>query len=138
MDSIQPWDFPKYIVRQELIDTRGWTAELIDKFLTPDLVETNPHNHNQQMRLYLKERVFETERTARFQTMVLRLCEGKVDSYQFLQIKRQHEIDSKHRKRNHLNALGRIKSRQRPLLNSPSSPRISQDQMRALADLGLV
>jgi hypothetical protein len=53
------WEYPGYIVYQQLIDTRPWwNDQLIEEFLkAPDLTAPNPHNCEQTMRLYLLDKV---------------------------------------------------------------------------------
>ena len=67
------WDYPGYIVYQQLIDTRPWwNEELVDRYLTvPDRMEVNPHNHSQLMRLFYLDRVKRIEHDPYFRKEIL-------------------------------------------------------------------
>lgn len=105
------WEYPGYIVRQQLIDTRGWPPELIDLFLSPNLVETNPHNHAQQMRLYLLDVVFTVEQSEKFKKAALEFIgksfDPKVQAIAFFHQKKENL----QRTRNHYSAMVRIKTK---------------------------
>jgi hypothetical protein len=138
MTETQSWDFPEYIVRQELIDTRGWPPELIDDFLKPDLTEPNPHNPTQQMRLYSKSKVFRTEKTEEFKIAFLKMCQGRLDSDKFYRIKKLRQIESQQKRRNHKSAFSRIVSRQRSVLIPCIPTSLSSEEKGILIDLGFV
>lgn len=79
----QRWNYVGFIVRQQLIDTRGWSERLIDEFLEADLIETNPHNSFQMMRLYLLDKVFAVEQTDIFKIRFLEINQHKFDPLKY-------------------------------------------------------
>ena len=109
--TVNNWNYKGYIVRQQLIDTRGWTPELIDQFLIPDLIEPNPHNNNQRMRLYLQDNVFKVEASTPFKTAILEKYKNRISVKNFLHFKNSIRQTEKNKKQKWHNARRRLASK---------------------------
>jgi len=94
--------YSDYLVRQALLD-RGYTASLIDTLYQPDKVVDNPYNRSQVMRLYLKTKVFDTEKTTHFKKLWLEIHKHTLDVHKYIKatnvLKVQEIKEAKHIKK---------------------------------------
>lgn len=110
------WNYPGYIVYQQLIDTRPWwTPSLVRQFLpVADLYVTNPHNTSQQMRLYLLERVVEREHSRKFKKFILNIHSEKIDPRKYIEfsidLRKERNRINKNRRLNLRKKIARIES----------------------------
>lgn len=109
------------IVRNQIIELRHWTPELINKYLVPIEYDVNPHNNTQNMRIYSLKDVIKAEKNIEFQEHLLNISKDKLSerTYRFYEIK-----------------LNKMKRERMHPAQYRKSCSVSQDQIEALEKLG--